>query len=57
MDDLKKAHSLFQRHLQSQKENWELKPMKELRNALKNANQTLNARCDKVKTSLGSKDT
>lgn len=39
MDDLKKAHTWCQKHLQSQNENWELKPMKELRNALKNANQ------------------
>lgn len=38
MNDLKKAHTLLQKHLQSQKENWELKPMKELRNAVKNAN-------------------
>lgn len=46
MDDLKKARTGGRKPLQSQKENWELKLMKELRNALKNANWTMNATCD-----------
>lgn len=56
MDDLKKAHTGCRKHLQSQKENWELKPMKELRNALKNVNRTMNATCDRVKTSSDSRE-
>lgn len=57
MDDLKKAHTWCQKHLQSQKENWELKPMKELRNGLKNANQTMNATCNRVLKKFGSRET
>lgn len=52
MVDLKKAHTWCKKHLQSQKENWEPKPMKELTNALKNANQTMNATRDRVKTNF-----
>lgn len=42
------------KHLQIQKEKREPESVKELRNALRDANQTMNATRDRVKTSFGS---